>query len=155
VIVMTGYAEIDDAVQVLKIGAGDYIVKPFSAVATQASTQALVERASLFTEIRHLRRQLKNGFEFGSMLSQTEEMHKVLEVIRMAAPTNSTVVIEGETGTGKELVATATHHHSARGRRPFVTVNRGGIDVRSLYRKILLHGLNRRSFQKRLPKTDD
>ena len=126
VIVMTGYAEIDDAVQVLKTGASDYIVKPFSAAAIQESTRLILEKASLFTEIRHLRRQLKNGFEFGGMLSQTEEMHKVFEVIRMVAPTNSTVVIEGETGTGKELVASAIHHHSARGRGPFVTINCGG-----------------------------
>jgi transcriptional regulator with PAS, ATPase and Fis domain len=87
----------------------------------------VLERASLFTEIRHLRRQLKNGYEFGGMLSQTEEMHKVFEVIRMVAPTNSTVVIEGETGTGKELVASAIHHHSARGHGPFVTINCGGL----------------------------
>jgi DNA-binding response OmpR family regulator len=61
VIVMTGYAEIDDAVEVLKIGAGDYIVKPFSANAIQESTRAVLQRASLFTEIRHLRRQLRTA----------------------------------------------------------------------------------------------
>jgi DNA-binding NtrC family response regulator len=127
VIVMTGYAEIDDAVEVLKIGAGDYIVKPFSAAAIQESTRAVLEKASLFTEIRHLRRQLKNGYEFGGMLSQTEQMHKVFEIIRMVAPTNSTVVVEGETGTGKELVASAIHHHSPRRRKPFVTINCGGL----------------------------
>jgi DNA-binding NtrC family response regulator len=144
VIVMTGYAEIDDAVQVLKIGAGDYIVKPFSASAIQESTRAVLERASLFTEIRHLRRQLKNGYEFGGMLSQTEEMHKVFEVIRMVAPTNSTVVIEGETGTGKELVASAIHHHSARGHGPFVTINCGGLPETLLESE--LFGFERGSF---------
>jgi DNA-binding NtrC family response regulator len=144
VIVMTGYAEIDDAVQVLKIGAGDYIVKPFSANAIQESTRGVLERASLFTEIRHLRRQLKNGYEFGGMLSQTEEMHKVFEVIRMVAPTNSTVVIEGETGTGKELVASAIHHHSARGRGPFVTINCGGLPETLLESE--LFGFERGSF---------
>ena len=144
VIVMTGYAEIDDAVRVLKIGAGDYIIKPFSASAIQESTQAVLERASLFTEIRHLRRQLKNGFEFGGMLSQTEEMHRVFEIIRMVAPTNSTVVIEGETGTGKELVASAIHHHSARGRGPFVTINCGGLPETLLESE--LFGFERGSF---------
>jgi two-component system, NtrC family, response regulator AtoC len=144
VIVMTGYAEIDDAVQVLKIGAGDYIIKPFTAAAIQESTGAVLERASLFTEIRHLRRQLKNGYEFGGMLSQTEEMHKVFEVIRMVAPTNSTVVIEGETGTGKELVASAIHHHSTRGRGPFVTINCGGLPESLLESE--LFGFERGSF---------
>jgi DNA-binding NtrC family response regulator len=144
VIVMTGYAEIDDAVEVLKMGAGDYIVKPFSANAIQESTRAVLERASLFTEVRHLRRQLKNGYEFGGMLSQTEEMHKVFEIIRMVAPTNSTVVIEGETGTGKELVASAIHHHSARGRGPFVTINCGGLPETLLESE--LFGFERGSF---------
>ena len=144
VIVMTGYAEIDDAVEVLKIGAGDYIVKPFNANAIQESTQAVLQRASLFTEIRHLRRQLKNGYEFGGMLSQTEEMHKVFEIIRMVAPTNITVVIEGETGTGKELVASAIHHHSARGRGPFVTINCGGLPETLLESE--LFGFERGSF---------
>jgi DNA-binding NtrC family response regulator len=144
VIVMTGYAEIDDAVEVLKIGAGDYIVKPFSANAIQESTRAVLQRASLFTEIRHLRRQLKNGYEFGGMLSQTEEMHKVFEIIRMVAPTNITVVIEGETGTGKELVASAIHHHSARGRGPFVTINCGGLPETLLESE--LFGFERGSF---------
>jgi DNA-binding NtrC family response regulator len=144
VIVMTGYAEIDDAVEVLKMGAGDYIVKPFSAVGIQESTRAVLQKASLFTEIRHLRRQLKNGFEFGGMLSQTEEMHKVFEIIRMVAPTNSTVVIEGETGTGKELVASAIHHHSARERGPFVTINCGGFPESLLESE--LFGFERGSF---------
>jgi DNA-binding NtrC family response regulator len=144
VIVMTGYAEIDDAVEVLKMGAGDYIVKPFSALAIQESTQAVLQKASLFTEVRHLRRQLKNGYEFGGMLSQTEEMHKVFEIIRMVAPTNSTVVIEGETGTGKELVASAIHHHSARGRGPFVTINCGGLPESLLESE--LFGFERGSF---------
>jgi len=144
VIVMTGYAEIDDAVQVLKIGAGDYIVKPFSASAIQESTQTVLKRASLFTEIRHLRRQLKNGFEFGGMLSQTEEMHRAFEVIRMAAPTNCTVVIEGETGTGKELVASAIHHHSLRGGGPFVTIDCGGLPETLLESE--LFGFERGSF---------
>jgi DNA-binding NtrC family response regulator len=144
VMVMTGYAEIDDAVEVLKMGAGDYIVKPFSANAIQESTRAVLQRASLFTEVRHLRRQLKNGYEFGGMLSQTEEMHKVFETIRMVAPTNSTVVIEGETGTGKELVASAIHHHSARGRGPFVTINCGGLPETLLESE--LFGFERGSF---------
>jgi DNA-binding NtrC family response regulator len=144
VIVMTGYAEIDDAVQVLKIGAGDYIVKPFSASAIQESTQSVLNRASLFTEIRHLRRQLKNGFEFGGMLSQTEEMHRAFEIIRMAAPTNCTVVIEGETGTGKELVASAIHHHSLRRSGPLVTIDCGGLPETLLESE--LFGFERGSF---------
>ena len=126
IIVMTGYAGIENAVEVLKLGASDYFVKPFSAAAIQESTRAVLEKASLFTEIRHLRQQLKESCEFGGMLSRTPEMHKVFEIIRMVAPTDSSVVVEGETGTGKELVASAIHHQSPRQNGPFVTINCGG-----------------------------
>lgn len=127
VIVITGYAEIETAVEVLKIGASDYLVKPLSAAAIQESTRVVLQRASLFSEIRELRRHLKENCEFGGMLSRTPEMHKVFETIRLVAPTDSTVVVEGETGTGKELVASAIHHQSPRRNGPFITINCGGV----------------------------
>jgi len=126
VIVMTGYAHIDSAVEVLKLGASDYIVKPFSAAAIQESSRVVLDKASVFTEIRHLRRYLKDRCEFGGMLSKTGEMHRVFETIRMVSATDMTVVVEGETGTGKELVASAIHHQSPRREGPFVTINCAG-----------------------------
>jgi DNA-binding NtrC family response regulator len=126
VIVMTGYAEIETAVEVLKIGASDYLVKPLTAAVIQESTRTVLQRAVLFTEIRNLRRHLKENCEFGGMLSRTPDMHQVFETIRMVAPTDGTVVVEGETGTGKELVASAIHHQSPRRDGPFVTINCGG-----------------------------
>jgi len=126
VIVVTGYGDIETAVEVLKLGASDFIVKPFSAAAIHESTRVCLEKASLFMEIRHLRHRLKESCEFGGMLSRTPEMHRVFEIIRTVAPTDSTVVVEGETGTGKELVASAIHYQSERRERPFVTINCGG-----------------------------
>ena len=126
VIVVTGCGDIETAVEVLKLGASDYIVKPFSASAIHEATRVGLEKASLFMEIRHLRHQLKESCEFGGMLSRTPEMHRVFEIIRTVAPTDSTVVVEGETGTGKELVASAIHFQSQRSERPFVTINCGG-----------------------------
>ncbi|MGH7825289.1 MAG: sigma-54-dependent transcriptional regulator [Candidatus Binatia bacterium] len=126
VIVMTGYAHIESAVEVLKLGASDYIVKPFSAAAIQESSHAILEKARIFTEIRHLRRELKERCEFGGMLSKTQEMHRVFEIIRMVSSTDMTVVVEGETGTGKELVASAIHHQSPRRDGPFITINCAG-----------------------------
>lgn len=126
VIVMTGFAEIDHAVRVLKLGVSDFLVKPFDAAVIQESTQAALKKSAVFAEIRHLRRRLKERFEFGGMLSKTPEMHRVFEIIRMVAPTDSTVVVEGETGTGKELVASAIHHNSLRREGPYVTINCGG-----------------------------
>jgi DNA-binding NtrC family response regulator len=127
VIVITGFAEIDEAVNVLKLGVSDYIVKPFGAAAIQESTQVALQKASLFAEIRRLRRTLRERFEFGGIISKTPEMHGVFETIRMVAPTDSTVIVEGETGTGKELVASAVHHYSMRRQGPYVTINCGGL----------------------------
>ena len=83
VIVITGFAEIETAVEVLKIGASDYLVKPFTAAAIQESTRTVLQRAILFTEIRNLRRHLKENCEFGGMLSRTPEMHQVFETIQI------------------------------------------------------------------------
>lgn len=127
VIVVTGHADIGNAVDVLRLGASDYIVKPFTAAAIQESTSAVLEKARVFTEIRHLRRTLKDRYEFGGMLSKTPEMHKVFETIRMVSSTDVTVLVEGETGTGKELVASAIHLQSGRRKGPFIPINCAGV----------------------------
>src|ERR671913_802673 len=126
VIAITGFKDIDTAINVLKHGAADFVVKPFDLGAVQESTRVALEKTRVYMEIRHLRRGLKNGSEFGGMLSKTAEMHRMFEIIRMVAPTDMTVSIEGETGTGKELVASAVHYHSGRRDKPFVTINCAG-----------------------------
>jgi len=127
VIVITGYADIETAVEVLKLGASDYVIKPFSAAAIQESTRAVLEKVEALTEIRHLRHALKDRGEFSGMLSKNPEIHRVFEIIRMVSSTDTTVLVEGETGTGKELVASAIHYQSARRDGPFVTINCAGI----------------------------
>jgi two-component system response regulator HydG len=127
VIIMTGYAELRTAVEVLKIGASDYLVKPVTAATIRESTRVVLQGATLFTGVRKLRRYLKENYDFGGILSKTPEMHQVFETIRLVAPTDSTVVVQGETGTGKELVASAIHHLSPRRSGPFVTINCGGL----------------------------
>ena len=126
VIAITGYSNIETAINVLKRGACDFVVKPFDLGSVQESTRSALEKTRVYMEIRHLRRYLKDGYEFGGMLSKTAEMHRLFEIIRMVAPTEMTVLIEGETGTGKELVASAVHYHSNRSKRPFVTINCAG-----------------------------
>jgi DNA-binding NtrC family response regulator len=128
VIVMTGYADIQNAVEVLKLGASDYIVKPFSVSAIQESVRLVLEKTRLFTEIRRLRRRYHSGtYEFGRILSRTPEIQHVFDIIHRVAPTKGTVVVEGETGTGKELVARSIHNESLRNQGPFVTINCGGL----------------------------
>ena len=126
VIAVTAHSNIEIAINVLKLGAADFVVKPFDLGTVQESTRVALEKTRVYMEIRHLRRGLKNGSEFGGMLSKTAEMHRMFEIIRMVAPTEMTVSIEGETGTGKELVASAVHYHSGRRDKPFVTINCAG-----------------------------
>ena len=127
VIVITAFGDVGTAVEVLKLGAYDYIVKPLSASAIQESTRIGLERAKAFAEVRRLRSSIQKSFEFGGILSKTPEMHKVFEMIRMVSATDTTVLVEGETGTGKELVASVIHQQSPRRNGPFITINCAGI----------------------------
>jgi DNA-binding NtrC family response regulator len=126
VIVITGHGDIETAIDVLKLGASDYFAKPFSLAAIQESTRLVLQKAQVFTEVRHLRRSLKESYNFGGMVSKTPAMHKVFEIIRTVAGTDMTVVVEGETGTGKELVARTIHDLSPRRMGPFVPINCAG-----------------------------
>ena len=127
VIVMTGFSEIEIAVEVLKLGASDFIRKPFTPAGILEAVKIVLEQSRVFLDIRHLRNNLKGRCEFGGMLSRTAEMHSVFETIRMVAETDTTVVVEGETGTGKDLVARAIHHQGARKEGPFVQINCAGV----------------------------
>jgi two-component system, NtrC family, response regulator AtoC len=127
VIAVTGYLDIDTAVKVLKCGAVDFVVKPFDLIAVRDATATALERTRVYMEIRQLRRALKNGGEFGNMLSKTPEMHRLFETIRMVASTDMAVLIEGESGTGKDLLANAVHYHSPRRDGPFARVNCAGL----------------------------
>jgi two-component system, NtrC family, response regulator HydG len=126
VMAITGYPDIRTAVDVLKLGACDFVVKPFDLTTVLESTRAALAKAKGYMEIRHLRRWLKDHFQFSGMLSQTTDMHRVFEIILMAAQTDATVLIQGETGTGKELVANAIHFNSDRRGGPFVPINCAG-----------------------------
>ncbi|HEX5019395.1 MAG TPA: sigma-54 dependent transcriptional regulator [Candidatus Binatia bacterium] len=139
VIAITGYLDIETAVKVLKCGAVDFVVKPFDMTAVRDATAAALERTRVYMEIRHLRRELTNGAEFGNMLSKTPEMHRLFETIRMVAATDMTVLIEGENGTGQDLLASAVHYHSARRDGPLVTVNCAGVPDAVLEQELFGH----------------
>ena len=127
VMAIAGCSDIEIAIHVLKNGACDFVIKPFDLATLQESTRTALEKNRVEMEMRHLRRSLKEGYEFGGMLSRTPEMHRIFEIVRAVAPTDMTVSIEGETGTGKELLATAVHNHSSRCKNPFVTINCAGL----------------------------
>ena len=125
-VIVTGYCR-DDYSHDLQNGFCDYLAKPFSFEAIDQATQVALEKAHAFSESSNLRQSLNDTEgEFGLLLSRTPAMHQVFENIRMVAPTNMTVLLEGEAGTGKELIAKAIHHKSSRRNRPFIPVNCAG-----------------------------
>jgi DNA-binding NtrC family response regulator len=127
VIVITADKSVETAVKVLKLGVSDYIGTPFNPESVQETTRLALEKAQTFMELRRMRRALNESFEFVGMLSKTPEMHRVFETIRMVSNMDVTVLVEGETGTGKELVAQAIHDWSPRRAGKLVAINCAGV----------------------------
>lgn len=123
VIIMTGYGTIPNAVQAMKLGAADYITKPFDKDEILAAVEKILTIKDLRDEVRTLREQLKDRYGIESLVGHSKPMREVFEKIRAVAGVDSPVLIVGETGTGKELVARAIHGLSPRARRPFIPVN--------------------------------
>ena len=127
VIMITAYGSPDSAVEAMKLGAVDYITKPFRIEEVKARISAAVERRKLAEENVQLHRLLKEQFSFENVVGKSAGMRKVFDVIRRVGPMDSTVVITGESGTGKEVIARALHHHGGERKGPFVSVNCGAL----------------------------
>ena len=123
VIIMTGYGTIPNAVQAMKLGAAEYITKPFDKDEILAAIEKLLTIKDLQEEVRTLRAQLTDRYGIEQLVGQSKPMRGVFEKIRAVAAVDSPVLIVGDTGTGKELVARAIHGLSPRARRLFVPVN--------------------------------
>ncbi|MGH7225797.1 MAG: sigma-54-dependent transcriptional regulator, partial [Gemmataceae bacterium] len=124
VIVMTGFASIDQAVQAMRMGAYDFMAKPVDPEHLRLVIERILRERTLQDEVLQLRERLQEQYAFRGVLSVNPRMHAVFELIRSVAETTATVLIEGETGTGKEQVARATHDASASLRSgPFVAIN--------------------------------
>jgi two-component system response regulator PilR (NtrC family) len=127
VLMVTAFASTDTAVEAMKLGAYDYVTKPFKLDELRLTIASALERKRLHEENRALRRQLHRARGFANFVGKNHKMLDVFETIRKIADSSSNVMITGETGTGKELVAQAIHHESPRRDRPFVSVNCGAI----------------------------
>jgi DNA-binding NtrC family response regulator len=123
VIVMTSYGTIDSAVEAMRLGASDYLAKPFSPDELKIHVERALEQRRLSREVARLREELEGRYQFGNLLGRTEGMRRVYELIASISDTDVNVLIQGETGTGKELVARAIHHNSSRRGKPFVKVD--------------------------------
>jgi two-component system response regulator PilR (NtrC family) len=127
VVMVTAFASTDTAIEAMKLGAYDYLTKPFKLDELRMTMASALERKRLHEENQALRRQLQQGRGFANFVGRSRGMLEVFETIRKIAPSPSNVVITGETGTGKELVAQAIHHESPRREGAFVSVNCGAI----------------------------
>jgi len=123
VIVMTGYYSVKNAVEAMKSGAFDYLSKPFADDELLMAVEKAVESKRLKDENRHLRQQLVDRFDFGEIIGENPHILRLFEEIKKVAPTDSTVLLCGETGTGKELFAKAIHAQSKRAGRQFIAVD--------------------------------
>jgi DNA-binding NtrC family response regulator len=123
VIITTGFGTIDHAVQAIRLGAADFLTKPIKLEHLRLVVQRSLRERALQDEVVALREKLHAQFKFHDILSKSPRMHDVFELISHVAETISTVLIVGETGTGKELVARAVHEASPRHAAPFVAVN--------------------------------
>ena len=123
VIIMTGYASVQSAVDAMKIGAFDYIAKPFSDDELVLAVNKAIRNKRLTEENLSLRKQLFKKFNFSNIVGENPALTRLFQQIRRAAPTDSTILLEGESGTGKELFANAIHAHSNRATQQFVVVD--------------------------------
>jgi two-component system response regulator PilR (NtrC family) len=127
VVVITAYSSIEGAIEAMKEGAFHYIPKPFKNEEVLLTLHKGLEQRRLAAENRALKEQLRQRFGFDNIIGKSKPMQQVFDLIRLAAPARSNMLILGESGTGKELVAKAIHHHSRRSSGPFVTVNSGSM----------------------------
>jgi two-component system NtrC family response regulator len=124
---VTAFGSVETAVEAMKAGAYDYVTKPIDYEALILVVHRAMERQNLLDEVRNLRSVLDQRYGFESIVGRSNRLLRVLEMASRVAQHDSTVLILGETGTGKELLARAIHHNSRRKSKPFATVNCGAI----------------------------
>ena len=139
VILITAYAEVEKAVEAMRLGAFTYLAKPFSNQQLLAGVRKAIEHYGLIREIRRLRAEATPRSGFGGMIGKSPSMRAVYQLIEKVAPTPSSVLITGESGTGKELVARAIHNHSPRRDAPFISVNCAALSEHLLESELFGH----------------
>jgi two-component system response regulator HydG len=139
VIVMTAYGTIESAVEAMRLGAFDYIQKPFSEEELLVKLTKAIETRKLQGEVQLLAHEFKERYHFGNIVGRSQAIRDIMGRIVKAAPTDATVLITGESGTGKELIARAVHANSKRADRPFVVVNCAAITETLLESELFGH----------------
>ncbi len=138
-IVITGYGTVKDAVDAIKRGASDFIAKPFQFDELMHVLQKAMEQRRLTSENAYLRSQLEERYQFGGILGRSRPMQTLFHLLETVAQSNSTILVTGETGTGKEVVARAIHHNSPRRAHRFVALNCSAIPETLLEAELFGH----------------
>jgi two-component system response regulator AtoC len=138
-IVVTGYGTVKDAVEAIKRGATDFVSKPFQIDELLHVLGSSLEQRRLKSENAYLRAQLEERYRFEGVIGKSRPMARLFQLLETVAPTNSTILITGETGTGKEVVARAIHHNSPRRIQRFVALNCSAIPETLLEAELFGH----------------
>lgn len=126
-IIITAYGSVPTAIAAIKEGAYDYIEKPFSPKKVELMIEKMVERQSLLEENLSLRQKLEDKYSFENIVAKSSRMQKIIEMIKIVAKSNAPVLISGESGSGKEMVARAIHRQSYRKSKPFTAISCAGL----------------------------
>ena len=127
VIMMTAFISIDSAIEAVRRGAEDYLSKPLQLSDLQMRLERALEWGALRSQFTRLERQVRERYHFNQIIGRSQAMQRIFQIIERVAPTHTTVLVSGRTGTGKELVARAIHHNSPRAAKPFVDINCGAL----------------------------
>ncbi len=129
VVMLTGHGTVESAVDAMKAGAYDYLIKPINIDELNLVVDRILEGQALKEENQQLRQQVEERFGMDNIIGRSDAMMKVFSLVKTVAPSRANVLIYGESGTGKELIANAIHQNSPRKRRPFVKVNCGALPL--------------------------
>jgi DNA-binding NtrC family response regulator len=139
IIMMTAYGNVETAVEAMKRGAYDFLTKPVSIEKLEILIRRALQDKRTKAEVKDLHQRLDSKFSFDGIVGRSTALKDVIEKVRLVAPTRTTVLIEGETGTGKELIAQAIHQNSDRSRRPFVAVHCAALAANLLESELFGH----------------
>ncbi|MGC8493428.1 MAG: sigma-54-dependent transcriptional regulator [Syntrophobacteraceae bacterium] len=139
VIMMTAFGSVEKAVEAMRKGAFDYILKPFKNEELKLTIAKAVDHYNLVRQNRLMARELQGKYHFGNIVGKSARMQRIFELIEKVAPTRATVLITGDSGTGKELIARAIHYNSPRRELPFISVNCGALPETLLESELFGH----------------
>jgi len=139
VIMITAYGTVENAVRAIQSGATNFIQKPWDNEKLLADVRASITRRLTEEENIHLKRALKQRYNFQNIVGKSEAMLRIFDLVQQVAPSRSTILLQGESGTGKELIAKAIHMNSARRDHPFIPVNAGSMPTELLESSLFGH----------------